>query len=167
MRKILSAITTRWKGFAGSLGITVGDNPTGLDLKGTTNIESKRLLPMTRDLRDRDTGYPSGIFKQTTGSTTTTNTTVLPPLSLIMMVSRMLTTLGLVTMGLLLVALTMLIPYSRREIIVRPVVIAISVVCISRIAHTLKVLSGWSRAVSKAQKKAGRGKPTVTGGRVL
>src|SRR6056297_174059 len=49
-------------------------------------IESKRLSPTTRDLRDQNTGYPSAIFKRRSGSMNTTNTLIPAPPSLTTMV---------------------------------------------------------------------------------
>jgi len=127
-------------------------------------IVSKKLFPMTHDWRDKDTGYPSGIFKQRSGSTNTTNTLIPRPPSLIMMVSHMLITLVLVTMVQLLLVFTMLIPSSKIGTIALLVVTVISVLFTLRTLHILiRSLVRWLGA-SKVVKKAGPGKLTENGG---
>src|SRR6056297_2202071 len=167
MRKILKPITMLWNGFVGSFVTTKENSLHGLGLKETTRIESKKLSPMTRDEREKSTGFPLGIFKQTTGSQSITSTTIAPQQSLIMMVLVTLTTLLLVTTALLLVAFTMLIPYSKIGTILLLAAIAISVVCILRTALTLRVLLVWWRVASKGQKKRGQDRAIMIGGKVL
>src|SRR6056297_508634 len=167
MRKILKPIMTLWRGFVGSFVTTKDDSLHGLGLKETTRIESKKLSPMTHDEREINTGYPLGIFRQTTGSQNITSTTIAPPLSLITMVLVTLTSFLLVTMALLLVVFTMLIPSSKIGTILLLVAIVISVVCILRTVLTLRVLLVWWRVASKGRKKRGLDNRIMIGGKVL
>ena len=124
----------------------------------------KKLSKWTPDLRDKNWGYPSGIFKQTTGLTNTMNMRMEAPPSLITMVFHMLITLVLVTMALLSLAFTMLIPSSKIVTTLALVVILINVAFTLRTVHILtRSLVQWS-AISKGKMKLGLDRVTETGG---
>ena len=165
MSGILTAIMTLKNVFVASFARTKRSGHTGWDLKVTTNIESKKLSPITHELRERDTGYPLAIFKQTSGSTSITSTIIRPPPSLIMTVSLTLTTLVLVTTGQLFLVYITLIPSSNSVTIALLVVTVINAVFTLRILHTLYRLWVWSLGASKGPKSRGQGKPTMTGGK--
>ena len=130
-------------------------------------IESKRLSHTTQDYRETSTGFPSAIFKQTTGSTNTTNTLIAPPLSLTMMAFLMLTSLVVVIMVQLCLVYITLIAYSPIVITVLLVGIAINVILSLKMAHTLMGLSVWLRVATKAQKKRGLDRQIEIGGKVV
>ena len=125
---------------------------------------SKKLSRTTQDWRDKNTGYPSGIFKQKSGSTNTTNTAIAPPPSLITVGYHTLITLVLVTMAQLLLVYTMLMPFSRTATIALLVVTAISVLFTLKTLLILIRSLGWWSAATKGQKKTGRDKQTENGG---
>ena len=79
--------------FAGSLDTISANGPTTLDLRETMNNASRKQLGQTQDLREANTGFPSDIFKQSTGSMNTTSMKTQHLQSLITMVSLMRTSL--------------------------------------------------------------------------
>ena len=139
----------------------------GLALRGTMKIESKRLSHTTQDYRETSTGFPSGIFKQTTGSTNTTNTLIPHPPSLIMMGFLTLTSLVAVIMVQLCLVYITLIAYSPIVITVLLVGIVINVILSLKMAHILMGSLDWLRVVTKAQKKRGLDKQIEIGGKVV
>jgi len=81
-------------------------------------------------------------------------------LSLTTMVSHMLISFLVVTMGQLCLAFTMVIASSRVETILLPVVIVTSVLSTLKILHILIQLSAWLRVASKEDRKVGLGSLT-------
>ena len=96
--------------------------------------------------QDKVTGCPLGIFKRPTGSTTTMNTTIAPPQSLITVVLTLLTSLVLVTLVELLLVLTMPTPSSTIVTILLYVATAINVMFTSKM---MLVVLGWWLAATK------------------
>ena len=111
--------------------------------------ELKEQSPMTPDYRERNMGYPLGIFKRITGSMNTMSISTQHLQSLTTMGYHMLITLLVVTTAQLCLVFIMVTPYYRIETILLPVVIAINVLSILKILHTLIQLSVWLHDVSK------------------
>jgi hypothetical protein len=164
MRKISNGITMHKNVFGGSSKRTSERNQLGTVLRETTRIESKRLSPTTLDLRDQHTGFPSAIFKQTTGSTNTPSMRIAPPVSLISMVFHMLIILVLVTTVQLFLAFTMLTLSSNIATIAALVVTAISALFILKTLLTLRASLGWLQDASKEKTKRGQARVTGSGG---
>ena len=118
--------------------------------------ELKEQSPMTPDYRERNMGYPLGIFKRITGSMNTMSISTQHLQSLTTMGYHMLITLLVVTTAQLCLVFIMVTPYYRIETILLPVVIAINVLSILKILHTLIQLSVWLQDVSKVAVKTGQ-----------
>ena len=117
--------------------------------------ELKKQSPMTPDYREKNMGYPLGIFKRITGSMNTTSISTQHLQSLTTMGYHMLISFLAVTMAQLCLVFIMVTPYYKIETILLPVVIVINVLFILKILHTLIRLSVWLQDVSKVEAKDG------------
>ena len=150
--------------FAGSLDTISANGPTTLDLRETMNNASRKQLGQTQDLREANTGFPSDIFKQSTGSMNTTSMKTQHLQSLITMVSLMRTSLVAATSVLLCLVCTMLTGYLLIGTIAALVATAINVMLSLRMRHTLMELSALSLVAIREQQRDGLDKPTESGG---
>ena len=150
--------------YDGSSGIINVSVLTTSDLRGTMSNVSKEQSKQTQDLREVSTGFPSGIFKQSTGSTNTMNTNTVRLQSLITMVSLTRTSLVAATWVLLCLVCTMLTGYLLIGTTAALVATVINVILSLRMRLTLTELSVLLLDVIKVQQKAGLDKPTKSGG---
>ena len=141
--------------------------PYWIGFEGNHENRIKKAIAHDPRLQGDKYGISLAIFKQTTGSTNTTNTLIAPPLSLTMMAFLMLTSLVVVIMVQLCLVYITLIAYSPIVITVLLVGIAINVILSLKMAHTLMGLSVWLRVATKAQKKRGLDRQIEIGGKVV
>ncbi len=156
----------QWRDLGGSLDTIKENALTLLGLKVTTRTELKKQSHMIQDLREPSSGFPSSIFKRSTGSTTITNTKTQGLRLLIMTVYRMLISSLVVISVQLLLACIMLTPYFRTGTILAPVVIVINALCILKMGRILQELLGLLQVVSKEEKSLGQDKQIGIGGKV-
>src|SRR6056297_3028060 len=166
MKKILRSITILWSVLGVRSNKQSENAPSSLDLKATTNIESKRLSNTTHDLRESTTGFPSGIFKQTTGSTNTTSTIIAPQPSLTMMVcsTAIMSLVGIMVLLCQLSIMAILLLKSWPVLLLSVIVIN-SIITIRLMLALRRLMVLWWDA-SRAKKRLGQGKLMQSGGRV-
>ena len=138
--------------------------PTYIGFEGNHENRIKKAIKHDPRLEGSKYGISFGHLRRTDGSMSTTSMNTPRQRLLITMASRMLTSLVVVTLGLLCLVCTMLMHYWLTGIIVLLVVIAINVILSLRTLHTLTELSVLLRDVTKVQQKGGQGKPTKSGG---